>query len=1367
MPIKYRSKQSLLLPSHDSETAILDSSSRLSGFHEKVNLGLLESVYNKSTKTIQSPNLYNEKLTQNKKFIKNEGYKEVFGGVFLDLKSPQRRMVKNFSVVGGKDHSNLQMSSNADQYKLFSKKQSLGQRMNDTLNVKKPLGSDSQKIILNPKEFNDIQNVLLSKISQKTHLAKYIEREKFKKRQKKSFTGEAWYKEPFKGIKREVSLESQVSLKKGFKGLSRKDSCFQPISNHDNLIGNLSGKVANKPVYAKENNISKKKHLKSSKEKRSKYNSEGIPNSSMKAKTELSQNSKYLNSNITVNGKPNPHISFNSQMREYRKPNYHQSKSKLKYPLEMSGIHSKKRVLKNKKNKRFKHFKSIDISGHPIDLIISQIQKQKSENNNWDGLYNGSKQHYNSPMTSDNRRSSQKNSLTQIIDEKNFSEKGSYKITNLKPSSLSNCFGKEKTHSNPQRELEKIKTNNSQSHYYNFSGQFSESKSSQMTPLVLHDSERMLIHVSSKGRLKDHIKKGRSKNITYSRKQGKDKISGSFTDKINYIMGIKKGQGKNQRASMRAGGYQDKEGPKARNKQRLWNKPRMGQPSKKKDINVHKIKEKGIMNTQSKKHFSGHISKKCKIPKGLKKVLKGSQKSSKAKHKFQMKILPEKQIQIKTCKTSKKTSNSFNLTPKSTSQNLERASFQNSNSTNTVFAKKSYFSPKLERELILSKEENYEANLTGVLKMQQPTALFEQYSFEKNDNPQELSWEEKEQVVSKQGTSHRTDELIESRSISDRQSKNNNIEVLDHEFLLEDGPSISAKTFEKRPSAPLGTSLFNQIPSNDFPCFPPKTPFFSPSKGSPVINKLPFKRSSTTANRQDTILFARKASQQPLSVKKNEMRGLHQSYSGVKPSDFFNKKNFKNETSIHKVGKIWNKGNKNFFPNQKTKSNRLSKESQPVDFQISIPKNKPDTNKVRRSDPTNLSKAQLKSFINNSDLCNANRKEHNFQGQRIPRNNDSTIERNSVSSNSVRNAKPTQKTIPTPIYFKNKFQPDSLKQETSTKQRLKATKFGSFTDQQILSPNNSNHFQFENSFANLDKEVLKMNLSDSLLPERSEIIISEMDLENDGERIKLEAASKRSDMSTGGNVFLEKNEFVRDNSKQDKIIPQEIKKTSLKRFSSMKSKMKLLKLQRQDSQNQEYFEDQQIKMKQNNWNNNVASPHLQSQDKGIEKADFSDSPKNNFYRTSFKHQSKPSKENNLFKNKKNSRTSLQPSNNNPLRDNFPLKHHSKKKKISSCNLIDLKPFKNSKDLIISSPPLNKSENTAYCLSRAVDKRLNKPNIKPEIYNKQGHKLFWESADTNKIPFINNKNTSKTRNKWISREGCLNSNIKLVLNYLNR
>jgi hypothetical protein len=209
LPIKYRSKKSILVSNKKKSKEDMNKSTKTSGYRSKVNLGLLENVYNRSTKLIQSPNLYNDKFSNEKsiqkKKRKSHGLNKMimeFQQNFLNKKRNKQglnknnlnKLVKNFTSSKSKKNS------------LFNKRRSFTQKLSDTMNLLKKSNKTYNNGLkghikkVNITEFKELQNVLLSKASQKNQINKLIEFEgqtksyKSKKNKRKSLTMTSWYK---------------------------------------------------------------------------------------------------------------------------------------------------------------------------------------------------------------------------------------------------------------------------------------------------------------------------------------------------------------------------------------------------------------------------------------------------------------------------------------------------------------------------------------------------------------------------------------------------------------------------------------------------------------------------------------------------------------------------------------------------------------------------------------------------------------------------------------------------------------------------------------------------------------------------------------------------------------------------------------------------------------------------------------------------------------------------------------------------------------------------------------------------------------------------------------------------------------------
>ena len=204
LPVKYKSKKSILVSNKKGKEG-LNLSSRISGFRKNVNLGMLENVYNRSTKLIHSPNLYNEKFSQekpSKKKRKSHGLNKMiveFQQNFLSKKgkpTPQKhnlqKLVKNFT------------STKTGKGGVFDKRRSFTQKLNDTMNLlkksNKTYNNGIQKQIKSvaTTDFKELQTSLLNKVSQKGKLEKFLDGEKAKKgkakSKRKSLTATSWYR---------------------------------------------------------------------------------------------------------------------------------------------------------------------------------------------------------------------------------------------------------------------------------------------------------------------------------------------------------------------------------------------------------------------------------------------------------------------------------------------------------------------------------------------------------------------------------------------------------------------------------------------------------------------------------------------------------------------------------------------------------------------------------------------------------------------------------------------------------------------------------------------------------------------------------------------------------------------------------------------------------------------------------------------------------------------------------------------------------------------------------------------------------------------------------------------------------------------
>lgn len=198
LPLKYRSKKSIFVSNKKKVKDKLNSSSRASGVRAKVNLGLLENVYNRSTKLIQSPNLYNEKFSQEKSISKQKRKSHGLNKIMVEFqqnfhakkrpKNPPSRhnlhkLVKNFT------HTKSAAKS------IFDKRRSFTQKLSDTMNLLKKSnktynhGAAIPPVRVNTSEFREMR--LVGRREPDAAVDAKLPKTKNKR---KSLTTTSWYK---------------------------------------------------------------------------------------------------------------------------------------------------------------------------------------------------------------------------------------------------------------------------------------------------------------------------------------------------------------------------------------------------------------------------------------------------------------------------------------------------------------------------------------------------------------------------------------------------------------------------------------------------------------------------------------------------------------------------------------------------------------------------------------------------------------------------------------------------------------------------------------------------------------------------------------------------------------------------------------------------------------------------------------------------------------------------------------------------------------------------------------------------------------------------------------------------------------------
>lgn len=207
LPLKYRSKKSIFVSNKKKIKDKLNSSSRVSGMRTKVNLGLLENVYNRSTKLIQSPNLYNEKFSNekslNKKKRKSHGLNKIiveFQQNFHQKKRPKHPTNKHNLHKLVKNFTNAKTSAKS----IFDKRRSFTQKLSDTMNLLKKSnktynnGVQGHLARVHTSEFREIGGAHRKGAPQAAP-DKFIEFDRLgrnpkTKNKRKSLTTTSWYK---------------------------------------------------------------------------------------------------------------------------------------------------------------------------------------------------------------------------------------------------------------------------------------------------------------------------------------------------------------------------------------------------------------------------------------------------------------------------------------------------------------------------------------------------------------------------------------------------------------------------------------------------------------------------------------------------------------------------------------------------------------------------------------------------------------------------------------------------------------------------------------------------------------------------------------------------------------------------------------------------------------------------------------------------------------------------------------------------------------------------------------------------------------------------------------------------------------------
>lgn len=217
-------------PKNKKSKKVPNSSTRLSGYKGRVNLGVFENVYNRSTKLIQSPNLYSEKVSSEqpvqKKKRKSHGLNKMiveFQQNFLSKKPKPSSKKTNLQKLVR--HGGPGKAAKTD---IFDKTRSFAQKMNHTVHGAPPAsrtyhtGVHAHLRQVHPSDFKELQNSLLSKVAQKANLDQLLELEKRRKNAKgkskrKSLTANSWYKSGRKSrlLKRYSKKLTQSKLKRG------------------------------------------------------------------------------------------------------------------------------------------------------------------------------------------------------------------------------------------------------------------------------------------------------------------------------------------------------------------------------------------------------------------------------------------------------------------------------------------------------------------------------------------------------------------------------------------------------------------------------------------------------------------------------------------------------------------------------------------------------------------------------------------------------------------------------------------------------------------------------------------------------------------------------------------------------------------------------------------------------------------------------------------------------------------------------------------------------------------------------------------------------------------------------------------------